>query len=116
MSSNSNKVYHNTTSLTGEILLQATEKALKLKDIILQIFKEQPEDKTPFEVSVMLIKRGHKYPITSIRARMNALTKENRLLKSLNADAVGDYNAPNHTWKLNTFLHNTISEGQSINI
>lgn len=97
---NNSKEYHNTTHLKDKELQVATEKALALREIILDIYKKHPEPKTPFEVAVLLVKEGYKYPITSIRARMTGLTKEDQLIRSSTADAMGNYEAKNHTWRL----------------
>ena len=97
----SNEVYYNTNKLEGEDLTEAQEKALGLKNIILGVFEEHPEPKTPFQVAVLLIKRGYKYPITSIRARMTKLRKEEKLVMSPKAETRGEYDSPNHTWWLN---------------
>ena len=98
--SNNNKVYHNSTSLEGQELQAATERAKTQSEIILDLYKKHPEPKTPFEVAVLLIKQGYKYPITSVRARMTGLTKDGFLFMSARADAIGNYDAKNHTWRL----------------
>jgi hypothetical protein len=92
--------YFNTNQQEGENLINVEAKALALKELIFELFKAVPERKTPFEVSVLLIKNGYKYPITSIRARMTVLSKEYYLIKSQNADKIGEYGAANHTWAL----------------
>lgn len=102
------KVYHNTTNITGEALQEVTENAHNIKDIIYDLFKQFPEDKTPFEVSVLLLKNGFKYPIWSIRTRITALTRGGVLIKSPSASTKGEYNQPNHTWKLGNHPDNTI--------
>lgn len=95
--------YFNTNQQTGENLVQAEAAAKTQKELILEIFKDRPDPKTPFDVSVILVKMGYKWPITSIRARMTSLTKENSLVKSSTACKKGDYNKDNHLWKLNGF-------------
>jgi hypothetical protein len=102
------KVYHNTTNLTGEVLEEATEQACKLKQLVHDVFKQFPDKKTPFEVAVILLKNGYRYPVWSIRARINALTKKTYLVKSTTAEAMGNYNRPNHTWKLSVHPDNSI--------
>lgn len=92
--------YYNTNGLSGESLLDANEKALCLQDKILELYKRLPDDKTPFEISTIMVKNGYKYPITSIRRAMTNLSKEGKLIKSPSANRYGDYAKPNHTWKL----------------
>ena len=103
MSNNKQQNYHNSTRLRGNELKVATEKALTQKEIIMGIFKQHPEPKTPFDVAVLLVKNGYKYPITSVRARMTVLAKEEQLIRSSTADVMGNYDARNHTWKLKGF-------------
>jgi Fe2+ or Zn2+ uptake regulation protein len=100
MSNNDNN-YFNTTDLQGAELEEAQEKSLFQRDVIFNVFKDNPQDElTPFDVQRKLYKKGYKYPLTSIRARMTTLTKDGLLIRSSVADAIGGYNAKNHTWKL----------------
>lgn len=96
-----NEVYYNTNKLEGEDLADAQDKALLQREVILELFEKHPEPKTPFQVAVLLIKQGYKYPITSIRARMTKLRKEEKLVMSPKAETRGEYDSPNHTWWLN---------------
>lgn len=95
-----NNNYFNTNQQEGDKLIEAETKALTLKELIFELFKAVPDRKTPFEVSVLLVKNGYKYPITSVRARMTTLSKEYFLIKSDRADKPGEYGADNHTWAL----------------
>lgn len=107
MQSNSNQVFYNTTCLKGDELLEQTQKALSLQELIFELFKCDPHKKTPFEVSTVLLKNGYKHPIWSIRRALTNLTKESKLLKSQHADVLGDYKAKNHTWTLSAFYLNS---------
>jgi hypothetical protein len=95
-----NNNYFNTNKQQGDKLIEAETKALALKDLIFELFKAIPERKTPFEVSVLLVKNGYKYPITSVRAIMTTLSKESFLTKSARVEKLGEYGADNHTWAL----------------
>lgn len=97
-----NKIYHNTTNLVDDELVQATEKAVFLKDRVMEVFKEFPEDKTPFEVTEKLFQMGYNHPVWSVRARMTDLRKAGKLVMSENADRKGNYSSNNHTWRLAT--------------
>ena len=97
---NDKKIYHNTTNLVDEELATATGKAVFLKDRVMDVFREFPEDKTPFEVTVKLLQRGYRHPVWSVRARMTDLRKHGDLIMSEKADRKGDFNANNHTWRL----------------
>lgn len=97
----SKKQYFNTTNLVAEELQEATDKAIFLREAILKVHQDHPEQEfTPFQMQVKLLQRGYKYPITSVRARMTTLRKQSKLIMSANADALGNYNAKNHTWRL----------------
>jgi hypothetical protein len=101
-------LHFNTTSLQGEALVVANQKAFKCADYILSVFKEYPHSQfTPFQVRSNIIRiYGKKYPITSVRAvraRMTTLTEKKKdLIKSDKAAAKGEYGKPNHVWKLNS--------------
>lgn len=95
--------YFNTTNLQDKELETALENALVLKDKILALFRDKSNkdsELTPFDVQRQLYRKGEKFPLTSIRARMTTLTSDEKLIRSLKADAIGDYNAKNHTWRL----------------
>lgn len=99
--SNNYNIYFNTTNLIGTELEEAQEKTLLQREVIHNVFKENPNDElTPFDVQRKLYRKGYKYPLTSIRARITSLTKDGMLIRSLVADSIGDYNAKNHTWRL----------------
>lgn len=109
MCNNDNNNYFNTTDLCETELEEAQEKSLCQREIILKVFKDNSIDQlTPFDVQRKLYRIGYRYPITSIRARMTSLTKEGLLIRSSVADAIGNYNAKNHTWKLSISGLNSI--------
>lgn len=91
--------FYNTIGLTGRDLFKSEEKAKRQEDIILQVFAEDGEEMTPFEVSRELETQGYEYPITSIRRSITNLTKSGKLEKTL-VRRNGVYGQKNYTWRI----------------
>jgi len=92
--------FFNTISFSGKDLEKQNAKAAKQEDLILALFKANPDKKlSPSQVHTIL---GRKYqiypPITSIRRAITNLTGRLELIKT--DDMVpGLYQLPEHTWK-----------------
>ena len=93
------KNFYNTIGLQGRDLFISQERAKRQDDIILQIFMEDGEEMTPFEVGEVLQRQGYDYPITSVRRSITNLTKEGKLEKTL-TKRNGVYGQKNYTWRV----------------
>lgn len=91
--------FYNTVNLNGLDLFSANKQVRKQDDIILQIFSEDGEEMTPFEVDEILKRQGYSYPITSVRRSITTLTKEGKLEKT-KTRRQGEYGQLNYTWKV----------------
>lgn len=91
--------FYNTIGLQGKDLFSSQQRVKKQEDIILQIFAEDGEEMTPFEVSRVLQQQGYDYPITSIRRAITDLTRDGKLEKTLTRRD-GGYGQKNYTWKI----------------
>ena len=105
--------FFNTISFSGDDLKKENAKAAKQEDLILSLFKANPNKKlSPSQVHTILGKKYQIYPpITSVRRALTNLTGRLELIKT-DEMVPGVYHLPEHTWKyagLTTVtLHNFI--------
>lgn len=95
--------WYNTINFSGEDLKRENAKAKKQEELILALFKANPDKKlSPSQVHTIV---GRKYqiypPITSIRRALTNLTGRLELIKT-DEMIPGLYHLPEHTWKLAT--------------
>jgi len=93
--------FYNTINFSGKDLEEANAKVKKQEDLVLAIFKANPNLK--FSPSQMHNIFGRKYnlypPITSIRRSITNLAGRLELIKT-DETVPGLYHLPEHTWKL----------------
>lgn len=109
--------WFNTINFEGEGLKREEAKAAKQEELILRLFKANPDKAlSPSQVHTIV---GRKYqiypPITSIRRALTNLTGRMELVKTDNM-IPGTYHLPEHTWKLagtseNIYLKGTTTAG-----
>ena len=88
--------HHNTTNLEPAELEKAEKAAINQEDIILNLFRDDPAEKTPCHVWEIL---GYVWPLTSVRRAMSNLT-DNGLLYKTTTQRIGIYGKPAYCWKL----------------
>lgn len=90
--------FFNTTRLTGDELKVRRDHAYKQENIILDYFKEHPEEEfTPFDISRNVV--GIEVtPITSIRRAITNLTNRGLLIKT-DTRRKGIYGHLNYCWQ-----------------
>ena len=105
-------VFHDTVPLPSEELERARRKATTQRDVILQIFKDNPEHHwTPYAVLMSMERYGVPMLITSIRRSITDLTKEGRLIKcDYSERKPGNYGMTNRTWKFNKEYANPLNK------
>ncbi len=97
------KSFHNTINLTGEELTKVNARAAKQEDLILSIFKANPDrNLSPTQIhSIFQLRYQLHSPITSIRRGLTNLTKDEKLIKT-EVKVKGNYGLDEHCWTLNT--------------
>ena len=92
--------FFNTINFSGKELEKANAKAAKQEDLILALFKANPDKKlSPSQVHTIFGRKYQLYPpITSIRRAMTNLTGRLELIKT-DEMIPGLYQLPEHTWK-----------------
>ena len=97
--------FHNTVPLPLETLEKYRKKAVRQKDIILAMFREDPDRWfTPWEIERMYyVKSGGEHIIiTSVRRSITDLTKENKLRKGGYSDQKEEaFGVNNNRWRYN---------------
>jgi len=93
--------FFNTINFSGDDLKKENAKSAKQEDLILALFKANPDKKlSPSQVHTVLGKKYQIYPpITSIRRALTNLTSRLELIKT-DETVPGLYHLPEHTWKL----------------
>ena len=85
-------MYYNTTNEEGEDLRESWTKTATQDELILALFKENPNQSfTPNEIQHLCDTCDRNWPITSIRRTINTLTKSGNLTKTdtkLSSDAL----------------------------
>lgn len=91
--------FYNTINFSGEDLKKENAKAKCQEDLILAIFKANPDRKfSPDQIHKVFAKKYNLYPpITSIRRAITNLTGRLELLKT-DEMIPGEYSLPTHTW------------------
>ncbi len=91
--------YHNTNSESGETLKSSEHKAIKQEDAVLAYFKRFKDHScTPDAVYIYMVKKGHNWPITSIRRAITNLTDKGMLIKT-RIQQLGSYGKKCFTWR-----------------
>lgn len=90
--------YYNTTSQTGQRLLEFCGKA-KTQDNRIYEFLVKHEFHWFSPESLRLLIFGEKTPITSVRRSLTSLTEQGKIEKSPTANALSEFNRPTHTWR-----------------
>ena len=95
-------VFHDTVPMPLEQLEKGRKKAVRQKDIILHIFRCNPDKNfTPPEIQARL--SGELMLMTSVRRCITDLTKEGRLMKcDYSESRDGNWKTLNRTWKYNS--------------
>lgn len=106
------KSFYNTIGASGQFLMMFDARATSLEDKVMdQFFFTPMKDYTPYEMWIKLKERGYKGPCSSVRRAMSNLTSidhGSRLEKLDGEDGKpkvmrdGEFNTPNHAWRLNT--------------
>jgi len=93
--------FYNTINFSGEDLKKENAKAKNQEDLILCLFKANPDKLfSPSRIHTILGKKFQIYPpITSIRRAITNLTGRMELIKT-DETVPGLYHLPEHTWKL----------------
>lgn len=109
MASNS---WYNTINFSGEDLKRENAKAAKQEDLILHLFKANPDKRlSPTQVHQIMARKYQIYPpITSIRRALTNLTGRLELIKT-DEMIPGSYHLPEHTWKLASSSENLYQQG-----
>jgi hypothetical protein len=99
-------IFHDTVPVPAEQLEKYRKKAVRQKDIILALFRENPGRWfTPWEIERMYyVKSGGKHIfITSVRRSITDLTKENKLRKGGYSDQKEEsFGVNNNRWRYNS--------------
>lgn len=93
--------WYNTINFSGEDLKRENAKAAKQEELILHLFKANPDKNlSPTQVHQIMARKYQIYPpITSIRRALTNLTGRLELIKT-DEMIPGTYHLPEHTWKL----------------
>lgn len=93
--------WFNTINFEGEDLKRENAKAAKQEELILSLFKANPDKLlSPSQVHAIVGKKYQIYPpITSIRRALTNLTGRLELIKT-DEMVPGNYHLPEHCWKL----------------
>lgn len=101
------KGFYNTIKANGQLLIKLDKRAVSLEDKVLdQFFLKQRTDYTPFEMWCELKEKGFRGPCSSVRRAMTNLTEAKSLEKLDGSDErpnimrPGEYDTPNHAWRL----------------
>ncbi len=96
--------FYNTISLAGEKLVVANVKAMYQADLILEIYKANPDKLISPSQILYIVKRkyGLHWPITSCRRAITDLSgdKYSKALTKTSVMVTGDYGQPEHQWML----------------
>ncbi len=97
------KNFFNTINLSGYELEKVNARAAKQEDLILSIFKANPDrNLSPTQIhSIFQLRYQLHSPITSIRRGLTNLTKAEKLIKT-EVMVEGNYGLKEHCWTLNT--------------
>ena len=90
-----NKLYFNTTNLSGEDLKESIAGAFKQEEIIISLYKRHGS-LSPSDVLKLL---DFKYPITSVRRAITNLTTKHYLIKT-EVQKKGLYGKAEYIWAL----------------
>lgn len=94
--------FFNTINFSGKDLENQNAKCLKQEDLILALFRANPDKKlSPSQVHSIFVKKYQIYPpITSIRRAITNLTGRMDLIKMSKEDMIpGPFSLPENTWK-----------------
>lgn len=91
--------WFNTINFDGEDLKRENAKAAKQEELILALFKANPNHRfSPDQIHDIFAKKYNLYPpITSIRRAITNLTNRFQLMKT-DEMVAGKYHLPTHTW------------------
>ncbi len=94
-------VFHDTVGLPLEQLEKGRRKAVRQKDIILNIFRQFPNTWfTPYQIQQIYQENRESILITSVRRSITDLTKEEKLIKgSADKQVMEIYGVHNNQWK-----------------
>ncbi len=92
--------YYNTTSESGQLLMEFTNRANVQDIIILDLFQETRKPLTAWECWELLEAKGHKMLFTSVRRGINTLVKHSQLINT-GEKVMERFNRPNYKFKLN---------------
>lgn len=96
--------FYNTISLKGEKLLVANAKAMYQADLILEIYRSNPDKLISPSQILYIVKRKYSlhWPITSCRRAITDLSgdKYSKALTKTSVMVTGDFGQPEHQWIL----------------
>ena len=98
-------IFHDTVGLPTDQLEKGRKKAVRQKDIILAMFRDNPDMMfTPWDIERMyyISSGGQRIMITSVRRSITDLTKEGKLRKGDFSDQKEEsFGANNNRWRFN---------------
>lgn len=93
--------YYNTTSESGQLLMEFKSMADINTGTVLWVFESYPETSfTPYEVGDILERSGFKMLQSSIKRSITDLTGQGKLINT-GVKVTERYGKPNYKWKLN---------------
>ena len=108
------RVYYNTNNETGVDLTESWIKAAKQNELILRLFRANPNEAlTPNDIHNMCNACDKDWPITSIRRAINTLTESGNLTKT-NELREGKYGKKTHTSKFTTQIRTDINDTDTL--
>ena len=107
-------MYYNTNEEDGPGLRESWAQAAKQDDLVLMIFKDNPNESfTPYEIQHLCEVCERDWPITSIRRAINTLTKAGNLTKT-DELRKGKYGKNTHTWKYRSEVRTDINDTNTL--
>jgi hypothetical protein len=105
--------FYNTIGATGTDLKKFQQQTQSQEEKILALFEENPnEELTKHEVKTQLVNMGKihdRTPESSINRALTGLMNDGKVLK-LDKMRMGEFDKPNHLWKLKTLPFGTQHE------